>query len=271
MTAALPAADLARFRDAAVDVARMAGARADVWFRKRAELHVEEKGAQDYVSEADRKTEELIVEELQKRFPGHAFFGEEGAKTTPALGQPVWVIDPIDGTFNFLRGLPLYAVSIGLVVDGAPVVGVIHLSQQDEMYAAAAGAGATLDGVPIVPARTMSLNKAIVAVGSSTRTENRPVNEIRTRVSDSGAEIRRLGSACVETAFVASGRLDGYIEKHLNSWDVAAGLVILREAGARVNAFEARPDWLTDGNAFVCAAPGIYDALHALTGFEGPA
>src|SRR6476469_6608697 len=94
---ALDAAQLKTWQDAAIDVARFAGARADQWFFKRDKLVVEEKGAQDYVSQADRKTEELIVDELRARFPGHAFFGEETAKTKPAPGQPVWVIDPIDG------------------------------------------------------------------------------------------------------------------------------------------------------------------------------
>ena len=101
------------------------------------------------------------------------------------------------------------------------------------------------------------------------------VNDIRTRVSEAGAEIRRLGSACVESAYVACGRLDGYLEAHLNAWDVAAGLVILREAGAAVNAFEHRDDdeggahtsWLAKGNAFVCAAPALYDELSALCAF----
>jgi myo-inositol-1(or 4)-monophosphatase len=258
-----------QYLDAAVDVARMAGARADHWFFQRDKLVVEEKGAQDYVSQADRKTEELIVAELRQRFPDHAFLGEEGAKETHAKsGQPTWVIDPIDGTTNFLHGIPLYAISIGLVVDGEPVVGVIHLPRQDELFTASRGGGAHLWNAKIAAAKTSAMNKAVIAVGSSTRTGREKVNDIRTKVSEAGAEIRRLGSACVETAYVACGRLDGYLEAHLNAWDVAAGLIILREAGARVNTFDSRSDWLASGNAFVCAAPGVYDSLSAICAFE---
>jgi myo-inositol-1(or 4)-monophosphatase len=258
-----------RYLDAAIDVARMAGARAEVWFNKRDKLVVEEKGAQDYVSQADKKTEELIVEELKQRFPDHAFYGEEGGKAQPLPGQPVWVIDPIDGTTNFLRGIPVFAQSLGLVVDGVPTVGVIHLPRTQETFAASLGDGATIDSltedaVRIQAASAKKLDHSLIAVGSSSRLRVRGVNEIRTKLSEQGVELRRLGSACVEICYVACGRLDGYLELHLNSWDVAAGLVILREAGARTNAFDTGP-WLTDGNPFLCATPSLYDELALLT------
>lgn len=253
-------ADRKQWLDAAIDVARIAGARADVWFRKRDTLVVEEKGAQDYVSVADKKTEELIVEELSRRFPDHAFFGEEGAKKKPAEGQPVWVIDPIDGTTNFLRGVPLWAVSIGLVVDNEPEVGVIVCPRQEEVYAAAKGEGATLDNVKITAAKTTSLAKAQIGLGSSFRTSPDGVIALQSQLTRQGVDVRRFGSACVQMAYVAAGRLDGYLELHLNSWDVAAGLVILREAGALTNDY-TRGEWLTDGNAFVCGAPGVFTDL----------
>jgi myo-inositol-1(or 4)-monophosphatase len=251
------------FRDAAVDVAVRAGAHAFDLFTDRATLVVEQKGARDYVSAADRSTEALVVDELKRRFPDHAFFGEEGEKARPRAGQPVWVIDPIDGTTNFLRGIPMWAVSIGLVVDGTPEIGVLRLPCQRETYAAARGLGAVLDGAPIAVAKTSALASATVAVGSSNRTSNAAVDGLRARLNAAGVEIRRLGSACVEQAYVACGRLDGYVELHLNSWDVAAGIVILREAGGRTNAFDDG-DWLTNGNPYVGGAPLLYDALRAL-------
>ena len=255
------AADRKQWLDAAIDVARMAGAYADGWFRKRGSLVVEEKGAQDYVSIADKKTEELIVEELGRRFPDHAFFGEEGAKVKPKAGQPVWVIDPIDGTTNFLRGMPLWAVSIGLVIDDEPEVGVIVCPRQDEMYAAAKGAGATLDNAKIFAATTPSLAKAQIGFGSSFRSAPDGGLSVQAPLIRQGADVRRLGSACVMMAYVAAGRLDGYLEPHLNSWDTAAGLVIVREAGALTNGVP-RGTWLTDGSPLVCGAPGVFDALH---------
>jgi myo-inositol-1(or 4)-monophosphatase len=265
--AALSEGDRRRFMDAAMEVARFAGARADSMYRRRAELVVEVKGLQDFVSVADRRTEQLILEELAARFPDHAFFGEEGEKASPKAGQPTWVVDPIDGTTNFLRGLPIYAVSIGLIVDGVPQVGVIHSPREDEMFAAAAGLGATLDGAPIAPSKTTELRQALIGVGSSRRTGTPEVNALYRALTDSGVEVRRLGSACVQLAAVACGRLDGYVEMHLNAWDVVAGLCILREAGARTNDF-LHGDWLNQGNPFCCAAPSMYDALFPLSGIE---
>ena len=250
--------------DAAIDVARIAGAHADAWFRKRGSLVIEEKGAQDYVSVADKKTEALIIEELSRRFPEHAFYGEESARQKPAPGQPVWVIDPIDGTTNFLRGIPLWAVSVALVLDGEPEVGVIVCPRQDEVYAAAKGEGATLDNVKIMAAKTTALARSQIGFGSSFRSDAHTspdqVIALQSQLKRQGADVRRLGSACVQMAYVAAGRLDGYCELHLNSWDVAAGLVILREAGALTNDY-TRGDWLSDGNVLVCGAPGVFDEL----------
>ena len=245
---------------AAIDVARMAGAHADACFARRDSLVVHDKGAQDYVSAADQQTEALIVEQLSRKFPDHAFFGEEGTKTKPVAGQPVWVIDPIDGTTNFLRGVPLWAISIALVLDNEPEVGVIFCPRQQELYAAARGLGATLDGGKISVSPTTSLARAQVGLGSSFRTAADGVIAVQSQLTRHGADVRRLGSACVHMAYVAAGRLDGYLELHLNSWDVAAGLVLLREAGALTNDY-TRGEWLTQGNPFVCGAPSVFPEL----------
>jgi myo-inositol-1(or 4)-monophosphatase len=255
--------DRKRWLDAAIDVARIAGARADHWYAKRSDLVVEEKGAQDYVSMADKKTEELIREELRARFPDHGFLGEESGASFDAA-KPVWVVDPIDGTTNFLRGVPLWAVSIALVVDNEPEVGVIVCPRQDEVFAAARGEGATLDNVKIAPSKTSALAKAQIGLGSSGRTAIDGVIAVQTQLTRQGADIRRFGSACVQMAYVACGRLDGYLELHLNAWDVAAGLVIMREAGAMTNDY-ARGDWLAHGNPLICGAPGVFTFLSRAT------
>lgn len=267
MTSTVTKEERKRWLDGAIDVARIAGARADHWYAKRGDLVVEEKGAQDYVSMADKKTEELIREELKARFPDHGFLGEESASSFDAqasAGKPIWVVDPIDGTTNFLRGVPLWAVSIGLVVDNEPEVGVIVCPRQDEVFAAARGEGATLDNRKIQPSKTTSLAKAQIGLGSSGRTSMDHVIAVQTQLTRQGADVRRFGSACVQMAYVACGRLDGYLELHLNAWDVAAGLVIMREAGAMTNDY-ARGNWLVDGNALVCGAPGVFTDLGRAT------
>lgn len=245
--------------DSARDVALMAGARAEHFARKRDALVIEEKGAQDFVTNADRAVEALIVEELKGRFPDHAFFGEEKAKDADGT-RPTWVIDPIDGTANFMRGLPLYAVSIGLVVDRDVEVGVIHLPRLNEVYEAKKGGGAYLDGKRIGPSKVTELGRAAIGVGSSARASGEGYYAMFHALTDAGVDVRRLGSACCATAYVASGRIDGYAEQHLNSWDVVAGLCICREAGAVASEFLTGA-WLTEGNAWVCATPALYDAL----------
>lgn len=271
-TAPAPAMDAERKRwlDAAIDVARIAGAHADAWFHKRASLQVEEKGPQNYVTQADRRTEQLIVEELSARFPDHAFLGEEGTapagdKRAAEPGRPVWVIDPIDGTANFIRGIPLWAVSLGLVRDGEPEVGVIVCPRQDEVFAAARGLGATLFTEPVHAARTSSLRGATLAIGAPRRTSPIDVVALEEQLMAAGADVRRLGSACVSIAWTACGRLDGYVENQLGPWDVAAGLCLLAEAGARTNDVATR-DWLREGTPLWCAAPQIAHALGWLAG-----
>jgi myo-inositol-1(or 4)-monophosphatase len=252
--------------EVAKEVASIAGLKALAHFAKAHELVVEEKGRQDFVSIADRETEQVIVEELRLRFPDHAFLGEESHKDVDGK-RPTWVIDPIDGTTNFLRGIPIFAVSIGLVIDGDVELGVIHIPTRDETFCAQRGKGAFLDGERIAVSRTSDMTRALVSLGSSRRTGAEPYHETIKNLTQAGAETRRLGSACVQIASVACGRLDAYIEHHLNAWDVAAGLCILREAGAKTNDFTAG-EWLKDGNPFLCATPALYEAVSSASGIR---
>lgn len=256
-----------RWLDAAVDVARMAGAQADAYFHKRSSLPVEEKGHRNYVTLADRKTEQLIVEELKLRFPEHAFLGEEGtgAGRNVLAGQPLWVIDPIDGTANFIRGVPLWAVSVGLVVDGVPEVGVIVCPRQDEVFSAARGMGAFLYNQPVQASSTTSLEDATIAIGAPLRTSPIDVVALEEQLMAESADVRRIGSACVAIAWTACGRFDAYVENQLSAWDVAAGLCILSEAGAGMNDILAR-SWLDEPTPLWCAAPGIAHAVGWIAG-----
>ena len=250
---------------AAREVAELGAARSLEWWARRATLTVEQKGKNDWVSEADRDVERTVVGELRRRYPDHAFLGEENAKETARPGQPLWVIDPIDGTSNFLRGMPLFAVSIACVVDGEPHVGVIRLPLQDETFAAARGIGATLNGTPIAPSKVARLDESVVAIGSSRKSAPAAVSASYGRLIEAGVEVRRLGSACAATCYVACGRVDGYLEQQLSPWDVAAGLVIVEEASGRANDY-ASGDWLATGGPWVCAPPQLFDEVRRAAG-----
>ena len=252
--------------EAAIAVAALGGARALDWCKTRSTLPVEQKGKNDWVSEADRDVERTVIAELRRRFPGAAFLGEENAKETPNPGQLLWVIDPIDGTTNFLRGMPLFAVSLAAVVDGEPLVGVIRLPLQGETFAAARGVPTTLNGALVSPSKVSKLDESVVALGSSRKSEPGPVSASYARLIEQGVEVRRLGSACAATCFVACGRVDGYLEQQLSPWDVAAGLVIVEEAGGRANDY-ASGEWLKTGGPWVCAPSQLFGDVRVAAGF----
>jgi len=246
-------------RDAAIALAREAGALAQ---RMRPGLGSPTlKGAQDWLTEADGAVERLVGERLAALFPTDGLLGEEGAQRP---GSPVWVVDPIDGTSNFSRGGGRWAVSLGLVADGVPVLGVIHVPDLDETYAAVAGGPATLNGVPIRAAPTASLARAIIEVGWSPRRPSEGHRRLYLGLQEAGAMLRNSGSAAVSLAEIAAGRLDGYAELHVNSWDCAAGLAILEASGARVPPLPA--DWLTAGLPILVAAPGLAAEMGEVTG-----
>ncbi|MGE0004975.1 MAG: inositol monophosphatase [Parvibaculaceae bacterium] len=250
-----------RYR-AALAVVRQAGERAADLYRRRHELDVERKGTQDLVSEADRACEDMIVGALHKLFPEDGFLGEErglrnaGAKAT-------WIIDPIDGTANFLRGIPFWCVSLGLLTARTFVIGVIYNPVTDELYAARRGGGATLNGRKIEVGKVTALADARLGLGFSYR---RPVAVHAGAVKallDAHCEYSRFGSGALGLALTADGRLDGYWEAHINVWDVAAGLCLVKEAGGRTNDFLGE-DGLARGNAVLASTPQLYAPLAAL-------
>ncbi len=253
---------LERRFDAARTVAREAGALARHHYDNRAKLTVEVKGVQDVVSSADREVEDLVVRRLGETFPEDSFLGEERGGTGAAR---LWVIDPIDGTANFLRGIPYWSVSIAYVVEGEIEIGIVFDPVADELFAARKGNGATRNGVAVSVSGCTDLTKATVGVGFSYR---RPVADhvtVTRRLLDAHCEYRRMGSAALALAHVADGRSDGYWEAHCNSWDVLAGLALVREAGGWLNAF-LDGDGLTQGNVVQACPPSLLGALSALTG-----
>lgn len=257
----IPASDLAHRRDIAATLAREAAARA-AEMRAQGRGVASLKGAQDFLTEADGATETFLREQLEQHFPGEGVLGEEqGGAVDPA--GPLWVLDPIDGTANFARGGDRWCVSVGLVVGGRAVAGAIARHAPDEVFAAAQGLGATLNGAPIRAAATPDLSRATVEIGWSLRCPIGDYVALVNRVMVAGAGMRCAGSGSLGLVETAAGRLDAYLELHINSWDAAAALAIAREAGCWINDFESG-DWLRNGNPIAFAAPAVGPTLGAM-------
>ncbi len=252
---------LAHRRDAAAFLAKEAAALAA---RLRAEGRgvAGLKGAQDFVTEADGATERFLRERLAALFPGEAVLGEEMGGS-PAGAGPLWILDPIDGTSNFARGGDRWCVSVGFVLGGRPLAGAIARHAPAEVFAAAHGLGATLNGAPIHAAGTNDIARAIIEVGWSFRTPVARFHHLSERLMAAGSGLRCGGSGALGLAEAAAGRLDGYLELHINAWDAAAAMVIAREAGAWTNAFDSG-DWLANGNPVGIGAPALGERLAAL-------
>lgn len=258
--------ELAERFEAARWIAQAAGQLALDYFRNRERLAVEMKGPTDYVSHADRDVENAIRRELKAAFPGDTFLGEETAAKFDGPVDRCWVVDPIDGTHNFLRGVPYWNVSIGYVADGRTQVGVVYDPPADALYYAQRGGGAwcrTEDGdarLAASPAR--ELPGSYIVLGHHDRSFEARYFEVRRRMMESRIAMRNFGSAALQLAHVASGRLDGFIELQLSLWDAVAGLLLVEEAGGWHAPF--RPAKPTGKAMCVACAPGIGQALAAL-------
>jgi myo-inositol-1(or 4)-monophosphatase len=217
--------------------------------------------ATDMVTEADRAAERLIAERLLGARPGDGFVGEEGAREAGSSGVR-WVVDPLDGTTNFIYGIPAYAVSIAAERDGAVVAGVVHDVAHGLTYAAVRGGGATCNGQPIRVREKARLATALVGTGFAYDPARRAEQAaVLARVLPAVRDIRRMGSAALDLAHVACGMLDGYYEYRLNPWDIAAGGLIVEEAGGLVGGFGGRS--FAEGYV-VAAGPTVFAELSAL-------
>ena len=214
----------------------------------------------DLVSDADRGAERLIVGTIAEAFPDDGIVGEEGAFTSGSSGRR-WIVDPLDGTTNFVYGFGAFCVSIGVEDETGPLVGCVHDPVRDETYAAVRGGGAELEGRRIEPTTTTDVAQALVGTGFSYRSDQREwqarvVSHLLPRVRD----IRRVGSAALDLCWVATGRLDAHVERGLAPWDHAAGALIAAEAGAAVR----RPGPDEDWGLVMAAAPRIATELFSL-------
>jgi len=249
----------AAWLDDAIDVARRAGA-----ILRRNFGHpgrVDYKGGIDLVTDTDRKSEALVRAELSRRFPDHAWLGEESGAAGAGGTVPEfrWVVDPLDGTTNFAHGYPFFAVSIALEVHGQRALGVVYDPMRDECFAAARGQGARLNGVPIAVSSVDRLDRALGATGFPYDVHERPGDTLAlfapflSRLQG----VRRDGSAALNLAYVACGRFDLFWESKLHAWDVAAAALIVEEAGGRISDFAGGN---MPGDAFEVAASN--GALH---------
>jgi myo-inositol-1(or 4)-monophosphatase len=203
------------------------------------EKDVTDKGKNDLVTQVDLEAQNRIIQRIKGEFPKHWYVAEEGGGNRPEFLERdgfVWIIDPIDGTTNFTRGVPPYAVSIALQHDGELVMGIVLDVTRNEIFTAAIGLGAHVNGEPLRVSRTDHLNESLVTTGFPYRVFDH-VDEYLTSLKHFMREsrgVRRPGSASVDLAYVASGRFDGFFETGLEIWDVAAGIVLVREAGGRI-------------------------------------
>ena len=253
----------------ACQVARSAGALALDYFEKRDELDVSSKGLQDRVTLADQEVERHIFEKIIEAFPDDGFLGEEMASGEPVklVEEGTWVVDPIDGTDCFIYGIPCWCISIAWMQAGGAKIGVIYDPLHDEMYSASPGQGAKLNGKKMQISSATDLSDGITGMGYSTRVEPAASIEALQRLMEAGGMFNRCGSGALSLAWVAAGRLIGYYEPHINSWDCLAGIVLVREAGGWVNDFLA-DDGLTRGNPIIAAAPGMVRKIQMVSGYR---
>jgi myo-inositol-1(or 4)-monophosphatase len=196
---------------------------------------VKYKGEVDLVTKADENAEQTIKEVLQENFPDYGMLAEESG-SLEGEGDSRWIVDPLDGTTNYAHGLPVFCTSIALEKDSEVILGVVHDPMANETYTAERGSGATLNGEPIAVSNTDELIRALLATGFPYDREDMPTAlELFGQFAMRTQSMRRLGSAALDLCYVATGRLDGYYERGIKAWDIAAGVLILREAGGKVS------------------------------------
>lgn len=249
------------FLSVAAEAARAAGRILQDWAGR---FTVSEKGPADLVTEADVASQAAIHEILHTRFPDHGFLGEEGLNSSPDA-EYRWIIDPLDGTSNYVHRFPYYAVSIGLARRGKLVAGVILDPTRGEMFSAALGHGATLDGRPIRSSRFDRLNQAMVIASfpPGVRADSEPIKRFL-NVLGHAQTIHRSGSAALNLAYVAAGRLDGFWSSSLKPWDIAAGALIVAEAGGRVTKMDGGPLDIAVPDLLSTNGTGIHEELSKL-------
>ncbi|MEM7360614.1 MAG: inositol monophosphatase family protein [Pseudomonadota bacterium] len=253
----------------AIEAARAAGQIIVAASKDISALQIEQKSLNDYVSEVDRSSERSITQVVTSAFPEHAIIGEEYGNAGTDDGEYTWIIDPLDGTTNFLRGIAHYAVSIAVMRDGRVEHAVVLDPAKDEQFTASRGKGAHLNGKPIQVSNIPGMSGALIATGVPFSGKNLAelgsfLHTMQGVLAKQTSGIRRLGAAALDLAYVAAGRYDGFWEANLQAWDIAAGALLVEEAGGRVADFNGADQHLQSGD-IVAASPDIFQALVDVT------
>ncbi|AWL12734.1 Inositol-phosphate phosphatase [Saliniradius amylolyticus] len=245
----------------AVRAARVAGNIITRGYENRDDLMTEEKGQNDFVTRIDREAEQAIISKIQQSYPEHTFVGEESGLTE---GDDTfkWIIDPLDGTSNFIKGIPHFCVSIALMYKGRLDQAVIFDPLRGELFTASRGNGAQLNGYRIRCQNHKDLSNAILATAFPFRDKASLPSYMNsfTNIFQQCEDVRRTGSAALDMAYVAAGRFGGYWEKGIKPWDIAAGELIVREAGGLVTDFRGGHDMFDNGSV-ICGSPKVVQAI----------
>lgn len=258
--------DAGRYEQA-VRIIQEAGDLALKYFENLNDLIIEKKGHQDLVSQADKEVEVFIRGSISMKFPEDQIIGEEGGSTISSMNaqsEYIWVIDPIDGTANFVSGIPAWCVVIALVHHNKVVAGLILDPVRKELFEGLAGIGSFLNGQRISVSQSEGLSNGSVAVGFSNRSKKGFINRLVNLIVDEGGVFYRNASGALSLAYVAAGRLIGYSEDHMNPWDYLAGQLMVKEAGGRIEEQDIA-EVLVSGGRVVAAAPGVFGDIQRFT------
>jgi myo-inositol-1(or 4)-monophosphatase len=225
-------------------------------------LHVEHKGVIDLVTDVDHRAESYLIEQIHARFPGHAIVAEESGGHEGSDAHR-WFIDPLDGTVNFVHGVPFFSVSLAYAHQGNLALGAVYDPIRDECFTAQRGRGAWLNGDPIKVSQVSDLNDSLLVTGFPYDVRTNPENnlDLFAKFSLRTQGVRRLGSAALDLSYVAAGRLDGFWEMRLNAHDVAAGGLIAQEAGARVTSMQGDSNFLSPPQSILAANPALHEVM----------
>ena len=236
------------------------------------EHQVDYKGVIDLVTEVDHQSEEFLIKEIKRQFPNHSILAEESGQTN-GKDDHLWIIDPLDGTVNYAHGIPVFSVSIAYARAGQLILGVVYDPMRDECFSAEIGKGTVLNGDPIQVSDVSELQRSLLTTGFPYDMLDQSTNNLdlfgHFALITQG--VRRLGSAALDLCYVACGRFDGYWELGLQPWDIAAGGLIAREAGATVTNIQGDPEFMMSPPSVLASTPGIYQAMkkeiHSLKNF----
>lgn len=242
---------------------RAARAGADVLRLWQGRIAVREKSPADLVTQADLASQQAIRQTIHQQFPDHNFVGEEYEEGIATTSSPArWIVDPLDGTTNYVHGLPFYSVSVAVEYEGKVVAGIVYDPERDECFRATYGAGATLNGRPIRTSNVVAIDQALLVTGFAPRAAADSPDVGRfIRMLHTAQGLRRLGSAALNLCYVACGRVDAYWASAINAWDVAAGALIAAEAGAAISGVDGKPRDLWDRQILTSSTSDLHRAL----------